>query len=209
VIASQALISGAYSLTMQAVQMGYVPFINIRHTSHEEHGQIYISQINTLLALGSIALVVGFRTSGALANAYGIAVTLTMIATTLLLYFATCRLWKWSGLRAGALCALLLTVEGAFLAGNSAKVLQGGWVALAIGAVVSLQMTTWKKGRLSPAQERAANAFTQRPHCLDDRIRARVQIPCQGAWDRGILSGATQRRTSPAPAQSQTQPRPS
>lgn len=147
VIASQALISGAYSLTMQAVQMGYVPFINIRHTSHEEHGQIYISQINTLLALASIALVVGFRTSGALANAYGIAVTLTMIATTLLLYFAARRLWKWSGLRAGALCALLLTVEGAFLAGNSAKVLQGGWVALAIGAVVFLQMTTWKKGR--------------------------------------------------------------
>ena len=75
VIASQALISGAYSLTMQAVQMGYVPFIDIRHTSHEEHGQIYIPQINTLLALGCIALVIGFRTSDALASAYGIAVT--------------------------------------------------------------------------------------------------------------------------------------
>ena len=147
VIASQALISGAYSLTMQAVQMGYVPFINIRHTSHEEHGQIYIPQINTLLALGSIALVIGFRTSDALASAYGIAVTLTMVATTLLLYFAACRVWKWSRIRAGALCALLLVVEGAFLAGNSAKVMQGGWVPLAIGAVVFLQMTTWKKGR--------------------------------------------------------------
>ena len=147
VIASQALISGAYSLTMQAVQMGYVPFINIRHTSHEEHGQIYIPQINTLLALGCIALVIGFKSSDALASAYGIAVTLTMVATTLLLYFAARRVWKWSSIRAGALCAILLVVEGTFLAGNSAKVMQGGWLPLAIGAVVFLQMTTWKKGR--------------------------------------------------------------
>jgi KUP system potassium uptake protein len=147
VIASQALISGAYSLTMQAVQMGYVPFINIRHTSHEEHGQIYIPQINTLLALGCIALVIGFRSSDALASAYGIAVTLTMVATTLLLYFAARRVWKWSSIRAGLLCAILLAVEGTFLVGNSAKVMQGGWLPLAIGAVVFLQMTTWKTGR--------------------------------------------------------------
>jgi KUP system potassium uptake protein len=147
VIASQALISGAYSLTMQAVQMGYVPFINIRHTSHEEHGQIYIPQINTLLALGCVALVIGFKNSDALASAYGIAVTLTMIATTLLLYFAARRVWQWSRIRAGALCAGLLAVEGTFLAGNSTKVIQGGWLPLAIGAVVFLQMTTWKKGR--------------------------------------------------------------
>jgi KUP system potassium uptake protein len=96
VIASQALISGAFSLTMQSVHMGYTPFINIRHTSHEEHGQVYIPQINTLLAVGCIALVLGFRSSAALASAYGIAVTLTMIATTLLLYFAAQRVWKWS-----------------------------------------------------------------------------------------------------------------
>jgi KUP system potassium uptake protein len=147
VIASQALISGAFSLTMQAVQMGYAPFINIRHTSHEEHGQIYIPQINTLLAVGCIALVIGFKKSGALASAYGIAVTLTMVATTLLLYFAARRVWKWSILRAGALCALLLAVEGTFLAANGAKVIQGGWFALAIGALVFLLMTTWKKGR--------------------------------------------------------------
>ena len=147
VIASQALISGAFSLTMQAVQMGYVPFINIRHTSHEEHGQIYISQINTLLALGCIALVIGFKSSDALASAYGIAVTITMIATTLLFYFAARRVWKWSILRAGGLCALLLAVEGAFLAANSTKVMEGGWLPLAIGTAVLLLMTTWKKGR--------------------------------------------------------------
>ena len=147
VIASQALISGAFSLTMQAVQMGYVPFIKIRHTSHEEHGQIYIPQINRLLVLGYIALVIGFRKSEALASAYGIAVTMTMLATTLLLYFAARRVWKWSRIQAGALCAIPLVVEGAFFTGNSLKVLHGGWLPLAIGAVVFLQMTTWKKGR--------------------------------------------------------------
>jgi KUP system potassium uptake protein len=147
VIASQALISGAFSLTMQAVQMGYVPFINIRHTSHEEHGQVYIPQINTLLAIGCIGLVIGFRSSGALASAYGIAVTLAMIATTLLFYFAARRLWNWSILRAGALCAVLLVAEGTFLAANSTKVMEGGWLPLLIGASVFLLMTTWKKGR--------------------------------------------------------------
>ena len=107
VIASQALISGAFSLTMQSVQMGYTPFINIRHTSHEEHGQIYIPQINALLAVGCIALVLIIRSSDALASAYGIAVTLTMIATTVLLYFAVRRVWKWSALRANcAVCAV-------------------------------------------------------------------------------------------------------
>ncbi len=147
VIASQALISGAFSLTMQSVQMGYTPFINIRHTSHEEHGQIYIPQINALLAVGCIALVLIFRSSDALASAYGIAVTLTMIATTLLLYFAVRRVWKWSAVHATALCAPFLGIELAFLAANSTKIAEGGWMPLAIGGIVFLMMTTWKKGR--------------------------------------------------------------
>ena len=132
---------------MQAVQMGYVPFINIQHTSHEEHGQVYIPQINTLLAIGCIALVIGFRSSDALASAYGIAVTLAMIATTMLFYFAARRLWNWSILRTSALCGVLLLAEGSFLAANSTKVVEGGWLPLAIGASVFLLMTTWKKGR--------------------------------------------------------------
>jgi KUP system potassium uptake protein len=147
VIASQALISGAFSITMQSVQMGYTPFINIRHTSHEEHGQIYIPQINTLLAVGCIALVIGFRSSDALASAYGIAVSLTMVATTLLLYFAARSVWRWSPARSAALCIPFLALEMAFLAANSTKIAQGGWLPLAIGAVVFLMMTTWKKGR--------------------------------------------------------------
>jgi KUP system potassium uptake protein len=147
VIASQALISGAFSLTMQSVQMGYTPFINMRHTSHEEHGQIYIPQINTLLAVGCIALVIGFRSSEALASAYGIAVSLTMIATTLLLYFAARRVWKWSAAQSATLCAPFLLIEIAFLVANSTKIAEGGWLPLAIGAGVFLMMTTWKKGR--------------------------------------------------------------
>jgi KUP system potassium uptake protein len=147
VIASQALISGAFSLTMQAVQMGYVPFINIRHTSHEEHGQVYIPQINTLLAIGCIGLVISFRSSDALASAYGIAVTLAMIATTLLFYFAARRVWSWSVCRAGALCAVFLAAEGSFLAANGTKVMEGGWLPMLIGASVFLLMSTWKKGR--------------------------------------------------------------
>jgi KUP system potassium uptake protein len=147
VIASQALISGAFSLTMQSVHMGYTPFINIRHTSHEEHGQVYIPQINVLLAVGCVGLVLTFRSSDALASAYGIAVTLTMIATTLLLYFAVRRIWKWSKFRTLALCVPFLAIEFAFLAANSTKLAEGGWIPLAIGGIVFLMMTTWKKGR--------------------------------------------------------------
>ena len=190
VIASQALISGAFSLTMQAVQMGYVPFINIRYTSHEEHGQIYIPQINRLLAVGCIALVIGFRKSEALASAYGIAVTLTMLATTLLLYFAARRVWKWSRIQAGALCAIPLVVEGAFFTGNSLKVLHGGWLPLAIGAVVFLQMTTWKKGRYLLRKNSRQMLFAQRSHHLDNCTR-RVRTSVPSARHGGISVGAT------------------
>ena len=177
VIASQALISGAFSLTMQAVRMGYVPFINIRHTSHEEHGQIYISQINTLLALGCITLVIGFRSSDALASAYGIAVTLTMVATTLLLYFAARRVWQWSIPRAGALCGLMLALEGTFLAANSAKVMQGGWLSLENRRGRLPVNDHMEKGALPSAQELAANALAQRLNRLDDRAWSRVRTP--------------------------------
>ena len=128
--------------------MGYVPFINIKHTSHEEHGQIYIPQMNMLLAIGCISLVLGFRGSAALASAYGIAVTLAMIATTLLLVFAARRLWKWSFLRIALLCVPLLALEATFLGANSAKVTQGGWLPLALGAIIFLLMTTWKRAVL-------------------------------------------------------------
>jgi KUP system potassium uptake protein len=147
VIASQALITGVFSLTMQGIQMGYIPRMEIQHTSKDEHGQIYIPKINTLLGIGCAALVVGFGSSSALANAYGIAVTLTMLSTTVLFFFVAQRLWKWSRLKAGLTCLLFGTLEVIFFAANSLKILHGGWFPLVFGALVFVVMMTWKDGR--------------------------------------------------------------
>jgi len=147
VIASQALISGAFSLTMQGIQMGYIPRMEILHTSKDERGQIYIPKINWLLAIGCSTLVIGFGSSSALANAYGIAVTLTMMATTTIFYFAARRVWNWSRLRAGLTCLLFGSLECVFLAANSLKIPHGGWFPLVFGALVFIVMMTWKDGR--------------------------------------------------------------
>ncbi len=147
IIASQALISGAFSLTMQGIQMGYIPRMEILHTSKDEHGQIYIPKLNILLGLGCGALVIGFGSSSALAHAYGIAVTLTMLATTAIFYVAAQRLWNWSPLRAGLTCLVFGSIEATFFAANSLKILHGGWFPLVAGALLFILMTTWKKGR--------------------------------------------------------------
>ncbi len=147
VIASQALISGAYSLTMHAIQLGYLPRMVIRHTSSAERGQIYMPHVNWTLMLACIGLVLGFKTSSNLAAAYGIAVTLTMLVTTMLFYFAARRLWHWTRLRAGALCGVFLVVELAFFGSNLLKVAHGGWFPLVVGAAIFAVMATWKTGR--------------------------------------------------------------
>jgi KUP system potassium uptake protein len=147
VIASQALISGAFSITMQAIQLGYLPRMEIRHTSSEERGQIYLPLVNGILMVACIGLVLGFGSSSALSAAYGIAVTLTMIITTLLFYFAARRLWNWTRLRAGVLCAAFLAVDLMFFAANSVKIQHGGWFPLVAAGGVFLVMTTWKRGR--------------------------------------------------------------
>ena len=147
IIASQALISGAFSLTMQGIQMGYIPRMEIRHTSQDEHGQIYIPKLNIILAIGCAALVLGFKSSSALASAYGIAVTLTMLATTAIFFFAAQRLWGWSPLRAGLTCLLFGSIETVFFAANSLKILHGGWFPLVSGAAIFFVMMTWKDGR--------------------------------------------------------------
>ena len=147
IIASQALISGAFSLTMQGIQMGYIPRMEIRHTSQDEHGQIYIPKVNIFLAIGCASLVIGFKSSTALASAYGIAVTLTMLATTAIFFFAAQRMWSWSPLRAGATCVLFGGIEILFFAANSLKILHGGWFPLVAGSVIFLVMMTWKQGR--------------------------------------------------------------
>jgi len=147
VIASQALISGAFSMTRQAVQLGYMPRVKIDHTSASEIGQIYIPGINWALMACTIGLVLGFRSSSNLAAAYGIAVTLTMLITTLLLYFVATKLWKWSKPAALGLTGVFAVMEIGFFAANAVKIAHGGWFPLLVGAIVFTLLTTWKRGR--------------------------------------------------------------
>ncbi len=147
VIASQAVISGAYSIARAAVQMGYCPRIAIRHTSEKTMGQIYVPFINWTLLVAVALLVVGFRGSSALAGAYGIAVTLSMLIDSLLIYFVMRRLWQWPRWIALSIAAPLALIDTAFLASNALKIPDGGWFPLLIGAVVFTMLTTWKRGR--------------------------------------------------------------
>jgi KUP system potassium uptake protein len=146
VIASQAVITGAYSLTRQATQLGLLPRFEIRHTSESHSGQIYIPRINMLLFVSVILLVLMFRSSSALASAYGIAVTGTMVVTAMMGFVVIWRVWRWSVLAAAALIVPFLFLDLTFLAANLLKVFEGGWVPLALGAVVMLLMYTWRHG---------------------------------------------------------------
>jgi KUP system potassium uptake protein len=147
IIASQALISGAFSLTMQAVQLGYLPRLSIEHTSSATRGQIYLPWINWGLMVGSIGLVIGFGHSDGLAAAYGLSVVLTMCITTILLFVVSQRLWHWSLPRAIVVCAFFLSIELVFLSANLAKIAHGGWFPLLVGALGFTIMATWKTGR--------------------------------------------------------------
>jgi len=147
IIASQAVISGAYSLTRQAMQLGYAPRMRTIFTSEREMGQIYVPSINWMLLGAVVALVVGFRSSSALASAYGIAVTLTMMIDTLLAFVVVRALWGWGKLQAGLFLAVFLAVDVAFFSATTVKILAGGWFPLLIGALIFTLLTTWKRGR--------------------------------------------------------------
>ena len=147
VIASQAVISGAFSLTMQAVQFGYLPRMEIDHTSPRQIGQIYIPSLNWFLMFACIGLVLGFKTSSSLAAAYGVAVTTTMVVTTILMFVVARERWKWSLPVAVLLCGSFFAIDFAFWAANIVKVPHGGWFPLVIAALVFVVLTTWKKGR--------------------------------------------------------------
>jgi KUP system potassium uptake protein len=146
VIASQAVITGAYSLTSQAIQLGLLPRFEIRHTSAQQAGQIYMPRVNGLLLTGVLLLVALFRSSSALASAYGIAVTGTMVVTCMMAFVVIWRLWRWSFLAAAGLIVPFLLIDLTFLSANMLKVVQGGWVPLALGGVVMLVMYTWRRG---------------------------------------------------------------
>ncbi len=146
VIASQAVITGAYSLTQQAIQLGLLPRFEIRHTSESHYGQIYMPRVNALLLVMVMLLVLMFRSSSALASAYGISVTGTMVVTAMMGFVVIWRVWRWSAIAAAALIAPFLFLDLTFLAANLLKVLEGGWVPLALGGLVMLLMYTWRRG---------------------------------------------------------------
>ena len=147
IIASQAVISGAFSLTRAAIQMGYCPRLTILHTSERAIGQIYIPFINWMLLAAIVGLVVGFRNSDNLAGAYGIAVTMAMLIDSILIFVVMRRLWNWPVVVAIAITLPLLSIDLTFLASNSLKIPEGGWFPLLIGGIVFTLLTTWKRGR--------------------------------------------------------------
>jgi KUP system potassium uptake protein len=160
IIASQAVITGSFSLTMQAVQLGYLPRVRVLHTSAAAYGQIYVPFINWLLLIASCALVISFRTSSNLAAAYGVAVTATMSITTLLFFFAMQRVLRWPTWIAVILSATFMVVDISFLGANLAKLPQGGWFPLAIGLLILVIMTTWKTGRAILSSRLAENSMS-------------------------------------------------
>jgi KUP system potassium uptake protein len=146
VIASQAVITGAYSVTQQAIQLGLLPRLEIRHTSESLVGQIFMPRVNTLLLIGVLLLVIMFRSSNALASAYGIAVTGTMVVTAMLAFVVIWKVWKWSPIAAGALIAPFLALDLVFLGANLLKVVEGGWMPLLLGSAMVAIMYTWRRG---------------------------------------------------------------
>ncbi len=153
IIASQAVITGSFSLTRQAIQLGYLPRLRITHTSAAHMGQIYIAPVNWLLMISTIGLVVGFQSSSKLAAAYGVAVTSTMLVTSTLFFVVARRRWGWGWLTAGSLAGLFFLVDIPFFCANISKIFHGAWFPLAIGAAFFTLMLTWEKGRGILAEE--------------------------------------------------------
>jgi KUP system potassium uptake protein len=192
-IAAQAVISGAFSLTMQAVQLGFSPRIKIEHTSQKAFGQIYIGGINWLLMISCIITVLSFRTSSNLAAAYGIAVTTTMVITTLLFYVVARERWGWSVWTAGPLCAVFLIIDGAFFGANIIKVGQGGWLPLVIASVIYTVLLTWKRGRRILAEHIQAEAKPLNEFLTEMQSQNIARVPGTAIFMSGAAS-----RTPPA-----------
>jgi KUP system potassium uptake protein len=176
IIASQAGITGAFSLTQQAIQLKLLPRMQIKQTSESERGQIYIAKINWLLLAGVIAVVLMFRSSESLTAAYGIAVSGTMVITAMLAYFVAWRVWNWPRLVAALVIAPFLLFDLAFLIANSVKFMEGGWLPLLFGAILLTVMLTWWRGSrlLSAQQVRESLAIDSFLPSLPGRIKNRV-----------------------------------
>jgi len=193
IIASQALISGAFSLTRQAIQLGYAPRLDIQHTSSVTMGQVYVPQVNWFLAICTVLITIFFQSSSALAAAYGIAVTGTMVITTILLSVVAIERWKWP--RPAVICGALifLAVDLSLFGANLVKVLQGGWLPLVIGVLLFTLMTTWKTGRKLVAERLTARAFP-----LEDFMSAVSCDPPTRVSGTAVFMTAQPRGTPPA-----------
>lgn len=177
VIASQAIISGVFSLTRQAIQLGYLPRMEIIHTSRAEIGQVYMPSVNWMLMFSTIALVIGFRSSTNLAGAYGVAVSTTMIITTILAYVVARDQLHWSVLLAGSITAGFLFCDLAFLGANLFKIADGGWFPLLVAAVVFTVMTTWRRGRQILSTRLREGALSPAAFVTSLRAHSPVRVP--------------------------------
>ncbi len=177
VIASQAVISGVFSIAMQAVQLGYLPRLRITHTSARLFGQIYIAPVNWTLLLATIGLVIGFRSSSGLAAAYGVAITLDMVITTVLLTSVMLWVWRWPPAAAVALGTFFLAIDLAFFGANIGKVPGGGWFPLAVGAAVFTLITTWKRGRQLLAERIRTHLLPLEMFVRDIAAHPPVRVP--------------------------------
>jgi KUP system potassium uptake protein len=191
IIASQSLISGVFSLTRQAMQLGLCPRARIVPTSSEEAGQIYVPTANWLLMTGTLLVVLLFKTSDNLAGAYGIAVSGTMLATTLLLYRVAVGRWHWHPALAVAALAFFGTIDSSFLAANSLKVMDGGWFPLAVGGCVALLMLSWREGASAVNHRLDAMSMPLREFIdhVDERVIGRA--PGLGVWLTKVARGAS------------------
>lgn len=193
IIASQALISGAFSLTRQAIQLGYSPRLDIDHTSSLEMGQVYVPQVNWGLMVSTICIVIGFKSSSALAAAYGIAVTMTMVITAILLHVVATQRWKWPLPLVLVGTSVFLAIDLAFFGANALKIAHGGWLPLAIAAFLFTLMTTWKAGRRILAERLTARAIP-----LEDFMAAVEAHPPVRVPGTSVFMTAQPRGTPPA-----------
>jgi KUP system potassium uptake protein len=177
IIASQALISGSFSITRQAIQLGLAPRLEVEHTSAREMGQIYVPQVNWALMFATLIIVIGFGSSTALAAAYGIAVTLTMVITVLLLYVVMTERWRWPKPTAVTIMVFFLIIDLAFFGANALKILQGGWVTLGVALLLFTLMTTWKTGRRLVAERLMARAIPLQDFIATVESMRPVRVP--------------------------------
>jgi KUP system potassium uptake protein len=189
IIASQAVISGAFSLTRQAVALGYIPRMEIEHTSSREIGQIYVPNINRMLLILTIALVLGFQTSSNLAGAYGVALSTLMALTTVMFYVMSREVWGWSFVKAVSVAGAFLVVDLTFLVANALKIWHGGWVPLVIAIALYFLMTTWKGGREILSKRIAEQSLPVKMLLADIAAEPPIRVPGTAVFMYGSSDG--------------------